>query len=218
VNPQTWWYVARAGGIVAWALLTVAVVWGLLLSTRVLGRKPTPAWLTDLHRFLGGFAVVFTGVHLAGLVADSYVHFGAADLLVPFASSWRPTAVAAGVVAMYLLVTVEVTSLFMRYLPRKWWRGIHQTSFAVFVLAGLHGVFAGTDARNVFFLVGSLSALAAVAFLGVARFIAGRGKLAPKRADSKPRPSRAFEPVPRARPVATERRERATHTHVASRS
>ena len=57
MNPQLAWYVARAAGIVAWALVSGAVVWGLLLSTRVLRGRPTPRWLLDLHRFLGGLAV-----------------------------------------------------------------------------------------------------------------------------------------------------------------
>ena len=34
-DSQLWWYTARAGGIVAWALLAASVVWGLLLSTRL---------------------------------------------------------------------------------------------------------------------------------------------------------------------------------------
>ena len=46
MTSQFWWYVARAGGVVAWALSTVSVVWGLMLSTRVLGRRVT---LPKLH-------------------------------------------------------------------------------------------------------------------------------------------------------------------------
>ena len=73
LDPRTWWFVARASGLVAWGLLALAVIWGLALSTKTFGRNPKPAWLLDLHRHLGGLAVVFTGVHLVGLVADNYV-------------------------------------------------------------------------------------------------------------------------------------------------
>jgi len=122
VDPQLWWYTARAGGIVALALTAGSVIWGLLLSTRVLQGGPSAAWLLDLHRFLGGAAVIFTGIHLAGLVADTYVHFGVADLLVPFASDWKTGAVAWGIVAFYLLLAVEATSLVMNRIPRLWWK------------------------------------------------------------------------------------------------
>ena len=47
------WYTARAGGIVAWALLAASVVWGLWLSGRVRPFGARPAWILDLHRFLG---------------------------------------------------------------------------------------------------------------------------------------------------------------------
>ena len=39
MNEQLWWYVARSGGIVAWALLAASVLWGLALSTKVLARQ-----------------------------------------------------------------------------------------------------------------------------------------------------------------------------------
>ena len=79
--------------------------------------------------------MLFLAVHLGALVADSYVHFGVADLLVPFASSWKSGAVAWGVVAFWFLIAVEVSSLMMRRLPRRTWRAIHLTSY----LAAVHG-------------------------------------------------------------------------------
>src|SRR3989442_11804872 len=95
------WYVARASGLVAWMLLAAATLWGLALSTKVLGKRPRPNWILDLHRWLGGLALVFTGVHVIALLGDQYVHFGLVDVLVPFASSWHPGWVAGGVVALY---------------------------------------------------------------------------------------------------------------------
>jgi hypothetical protein len=111
VRDQTWWYVARATGYVAWGLVATSVVSGLLLSTRLTRGRPTPAWILDLHRFLAGAAVAFTGLHLTGLIADTYVHFGAVEVLVPFASTWKPGPVAFGVVALYLLAAIEISSL-----------------------------------------------------------------------------------------------------------
>lgn len=156
MNSQVWWYVARSSGIVAWALLSASVVWGLMLSTkisttRLAARRLRPAWLLDLHRHLGGLAVIFTAIHIAGIVADSYVTFSWADVLVPMASQWRPGAVAFGVVAMYLLVAVEATSLAIRHLPRPLWRWVHRSSFVLYATATWHGIAAGTDADNQWF-------------------------------------------------------------------
>lgn len=148
ISEQLWWYVARASGITAWVMTAGAVLWGMALSTRALGKRPAAPWLTDLHRFLGALAVVFTAVHLVGLWADSYVEFGPTELFVPFTSAWKPAEVALGVVAMYLLVAVEVTSLAMRRLPRRIWRRIHLSSYALYVLGTAHLLLAGTDAHN----------------------------------------------------------------------
>jgi DMSO/TMAO reductase YedYZ heme-binding membrane subunit len=174
MNPHTWWYLARATGYVAWALVTTSVITGLLLSTRLTNGRPTPAWILDLHRFLAGTAVAFTGLHLVGLVADNYVHFGAADILPPFASSWRTGAVALGIIAMYLLAAVEISSLLMRRLPRRLWRSIHLSSYVAFWLATFHLVTAGTDANNPLSKIATAVVIATVVFLTLVRALSGR--------------------------------------------
>jgi predicted ferric reductase len=159
------WYVARAAGLIAWALLTASVVWGLAISTkaRAFGRRPKPAWTLDLHRFLGGLATVFTGIHVAAILVDSYVHFDLVSVLVPFASTWRPAAVAWGVVGLWLLAAVEVTSLLRSRLPRRMWRAVHFASFPLFVMVTVHGLTAGTDAGMWAFEVAATVAVLAVA-------------------------------------------------------
>jgi predicted lysophospholipase L1 biosynthesis ABC-type transport system permease subunit len=155
------WYVARAAGLVSWGLLTAATMWGLALSTKVFGRRPRPNWLLDLHRMLGGLALVFTGVHVGAILLDTYVHFGLTSVVVPFASAWHPLAVAWGVVALYLLLAVEITSLLRSRISNRAWRGVHYTSFGLFVTATIHGLAAGTDTtREVAVLVAAAAGLA----------------------------------------------------------
>ena len=181
-----WWYVARASGLVAWTLLTVTVVWGILLSTKVLGRRPTPAWLLDLHRFVGGATVVFVGVHLAAIFLDSFVHFDLVALFVPFASAWNPAAVAWGIAALYLLAAVEITSLLRRYLPNRLWRRVHYASFPLFALATLHGVTAGTDTRTTFAVMVVSGAVLCVGLLTATRLGRAIGSAEPVRAAPPP--------------------------------
>jgi predicted ferric reductase len=145
MTDQLWWYTARAGGIVAWALLGLSVLWGLALSTKALGRRPRPNWLLDLHRFLGGLALIFTGVHVGAIMADSYVHFGLTEVLVPFTGSWHPAAVAWGIIGAYFVVAVEITSLLRRRLSKRLWRATHFLSFPLFALTTVHALSAGTD-------------------------------------------------------------------------
>jgi predicted ferric reductase len=169
VTSQAWWYVARAGGIVAWSLVAASVIWGLVLSGKPFGRRTRPSWVLDLHRYLGGLALVFTGVHVTALVLDSYTYFGPLQLLVPFTSGYRPSAVAWGVVGAYLLVAVELTSLLRSRIPKQVWRRVHAASFALFALSTLHGLQAGADSTDPALRVAMIAATAAVAALSTLR-------------------------------------------------
>lgn len=145
------WLVSRSAGIVAWALVVASCTWGVLLATRALARRgvkrPSPAWIFSMHRFLGGLTVVFTVVHVLAIVFDPFVSFSIADVLVPFSSSWEPLAVAVGIVGMYLLVAIEVTSLLRDRIPARLWRGVHLLAYALLALTTVHALAAGTDTR-----------------------------------------------------------------------
>ena len=152
---------------------------GLLVSTRITHGRPTAAWLVDLHRFLAGAGVAFTALHLGGLVADDFVQFGPADLLVPFASAWKPVPVALGIVSLYLVTAVEVSSLLMRRLPRRWWKRIHLASYGFFWSATFHLLLAGSDATNPVARWAVILVVATVVFLTLVRILAPRGRRKP---------------------------------------
>lgn len=191
LDPAFWWYVTRASGLVAGALLALTLLWGVALSTRVLGDRPRAPWLTDLHRGLAGLAVGFTGLHLVALVADSYVHFDLVDIVVPFASEWRPGAVALGVVGLWGLVAVQVTSLARRRLSKRTWHRIHLTSYLTLWLVAMHGALAGTDASNPIVRAVAVALMVAVLFTTTYRAVGGSRK-----------PTRSTPRVPPRRPAA----------------
>jgi predicted ferric reductase len=173
MSGHFWWYVARAGGLVAWALVVASCGWGLLHATRAFGRRPTPAWMLSTHRYLSTLALAFVAVHVVALLADSYVQFGLADVLVPLASSWHPLAVAWGILAMYLLAMVEITSLLRQHIPQPVWRGLHLTSYIVLALATIHLLAAGTDAKSLLPVASAVLIGTAVVF-GVAMLLTWR--------------------------------------------
>jgi predicted ferric reductase len=174
LNPQVAWYAARSSGLVAWALVTAGILWGLALSTRLVQRRGVPAWLLDLHRFLGTLSLVFVGVHLVALWADSYTVFGWSELFVPMTSTFRPGAVAWGIVATYLLVAVEVTSWLMRRISRRLWHAVHLSSFALFAMATVHGFQAGADKATLFVEWMALTGGTLLLFLVYFRLLAPR--------------------------------------------
>jgi DMSO/TMAO reductase YedYZ heme-binding membrane subunit len=165
------WYVARSSGIVAWALILLTIVWGLLLATRVLGRRPAPAWLLSLHRYLGALAVAFVGVHVAAILLDTYSNFSLVNVLVPFTGSWHPLAVAWGIVGMYLLAAIEITSLLRNRMSKRAWHAVHLLSYFLFATTTVHMLTAGTDARAIITSSAAVLLGVAVTFGSVALYL-----------------------------------------------
>lgn len=139
------WYVARSGGMVAFALLTLAVIAGLTLS----GRARLPGWprfaVEDVHRFLGLLTGAFVGIHVLALFVDAYLPFSLTQLLVPGAAAYRPFATALGVVCLELMLALALTNRYKQRLSYDFWRKAHYLNFAVWILAFAHGILAGTD-------------------------------------------------------------------------
>ena len=175
MNGQVWWFVARASGIVAWVLLTATVLWGILLPAKMFPRQ-RPAWLLDLHRWMAGLTIGFLAVHLGSLVADNYMHFGAAELLVPGPSESATAGVALGILAMWLLRIAELTSLAKKHLPRLAWHAVDLFSDGAFMLTSLHGGRAGTDAQSPLFLATTIAAVVSVVFATIYRVVTRRDR------------------------------------------
>jgi predicted ferric reductase len=171
MNEQVWWYLSRSSGIVALVLLVASMVWGVLLSTRALKPHDRPAWLLDLHRWLGGMALVMTGLHLLGLVLDGYVRFGFVELFVPGTSDYRPLAVALGVLSMYVMIAIQASSYMRRRLSQRVWRTIHTGAYGVVWLALLHAGMAGTDTVNRAYTMLALVLVLAAATASVVRIV-----------------------------------------------
>jgi len=168
------WYTARAGGLVAFALLTVSVLLGLGLA----GRARLPHWpafaVQDVHRFAGILAGTFVALHGFAVLVDGAVPFGLADVLVPGLAPVHPLAVAAGIVGAELMAAVAVANALRRRIPNGAWRRIHRLNLVVWLLALAHGIGAGSDTDQVFAIGLYAVAAAAVAGLLTWRLLHGR--------------------------------------------
>jgi len=170
IDP-TLWYVTRAAGVAAYVLLTVVVDFGIMLS---LARQLETgvSWVFDeLHQFLALLTAAMIALHLGVLLFDPFITFSLANLLLPFGEPYQPLGISVGVLGLYALLILLVSSWLRRYIPRQVWRTFHYVSFAAFVLVTAHGLLAGSDAglgwlRSVFF-----AATASTFFLSIMRLI-----------------------------------------------
>jgi sulfoxide reductase heme-binding subunit YedZ len=183
IAMTTTWYAARAGGVVAYALVTLSVLAGITLAgkTRVPG-LPRFA-VEDIHRFLGLLAGTFIGVHVTGIALDAVVPFSLSQLVLPFTATYRPLWTGLGVVALELMVAVAVSNRLRRRLAHTLWRRVHYLTLVVWVLATVHGVMSGTDRDQVWLrVVYAVAVASVVAAMGIrvtaARTVSARAALA----------------------------------------
>lgn len=174
----TTWYVARSAGLVAYLLISSSVVLGVLMSAKVRLSWPRFA-IEEVHRFVAILAGVFVTLHGVAMLLDKVVPFSLAQTLVPFTTSYRPLAVGLGVASAELLAAIALSNAFRKRLPYTLWRRMHYLTILVWLGATAHGLLAGTDRRDAWFIALVSIAVASVALAFTARFAraAGNGAL-----------------------------------------
>jgi methionine sulfoxide reductase heme-binding subunit len=180
----TFWLLARASGLTAYALLAGAMVAGLVLKSRPFGRTVRTASVTDVHRFLTLLALGAIGLHASAIALDRTLRMPLSGLVVPGASPYRPTAVALGVLAAELTAVIVTSFRLRRRIGTRNWRRLHWATYLVFLAATAHGLLAGTDSSRPWALDLYLGAVGAVAFATAWRALA-----TPARPSSTPAPA-----------------------------
>lgn len=169
VDHTLTWEVARAGGLVAYLLLTASVVIGLLLSLKAHSAE-WPRFLTnELHRHVTLLAIVFVVIHGLAVWIDPFTGFTPLEVLVPMAAHYRPLWLALGITGGYLIVAVYLSERVRRHVGYRLWHAFHLLSFVAFVFAALHGLGSGSDSQSPWALALYGSSLAIVFGLLVAR-------------------------------------------------
>ena len=142
------WTVARAGGFTSLVLLTLSVALGLALSMR----WQRPAWprliTNELHSFLTLLSLVFLAVHGLAVWLDPFTRFNWNEIFIPFASHYRTTYMALGIIAAYLALAVWISTQIRPWIGYAVWRRLHGLAFGAYLLGMLHGIGTGSDTRT----------------------------------------------------------------------
>jgi DMSO/TMAO reductase YedYZ heme-binding membrane subunit len=121
------------------------------------------------HASVASVGLALLAIHMILLLFHDFVPFRVLDLLVPMRSTFRPIAITLGVVAMYAAVIVTVSSWLRGRFPTKTWRALHLLAIPAFILALLHGVFAGTDTNRPWMVLLYAGTALATLFLVIVR-------------------------------------------------
>lgn len=149
------WYLTRASGLVAALCLVILMLSGIGLVTghTFSFLEPITAWAS--HRALGIAFGVAVLLHIGSLYFDKFVPFSLASIFIPFISNYKPTTVfgvsvgslyvALGVLSLYMVAAVIITSLLWIEKKPKLWKLTHLLSYLTILFVFVHGLYLGTD-------------------------------------------------------------------------
>ncbi|MFN3929111.1 MAG: hypothetical protein ACK4OK_05695 [Thermoflexus sp.] len=174
-QPKAYWYLSRASGLVAYALLWLSMTLGLTITSRIARLWPGGPTAFDLHQHTALLSLALSLFHALILLGDRYISLTPLQIFIPFASaSYRPFSIGLGQLGLYLLALVGLTFYVRRQIGHALWRRIHYLSFGVFILVTVHGVLSGTDGNKIGVRIMYQAAGASVFTLFIYRVLATR--------------------------------------------
>ena len=164
-DTPAFWYLSRVSALIGYFFMWLSMIWGLLLSTKLVKSRISPALIFGTHELLALMGMGFALFHAFILLGDSYLKFRLSDILVPFSSSFQTVPIGIGTLSLYLYGLLMVSFYIRKRIGKKVWRALHYTTFLAFIAVTAHGLFVGTD--SAFWLVKTmyLSAVTSVLFL-----------------------------------------------------
>ena len=181
-EPRAYWHLARSSALVAYLLLWLSMLFGLLMTSRMARLWPGGPQAFDLHQHTSLLGLAFAIFHAIILLGDRYVVTTLDQLLIPFAyQNYAPFWVGLGQLAIYGLALVGVSFYVKEHIGRNVWRMVHFLSFAIFLLALIHGIMSGSDNSNILIRWTYWSTAGSILFLSIYRMISSRARTVPKR-------------------------------------
>ncbi len=158
-TKDSWaWYIIRGSGLTAAVLLVLLMISGIGMVTGLTYKvlSPLKAWV--VHKALGIALGVAVLLHVFTLLFDHYVSFSIWQILVPFLSTYSnhttifgltfaAVGVALGVLSLYGLAVVILSSLGWIETRQSWWKFLHYLSYFVFAFVFIHALQTGTDLK-----------------------------------------------------------------------
>ena len=151
-TDKHFWYLSRASGVMAYTLFWLAVVFGLLLSTR-LGKHFNAARVFALHQYLSLIAVGFAAFHAGILLADNFLNLNLWQILLPFGFQTERVGVALGQLGFWLLFICAFSFYIKKYIGQSAWRWLHFLTFMAYMFISIHVFMVGSDSRALPLLV-----------------------------------------------------------------
>lgn len=209
MNPvdHSYWLASRAIGIVALALLSISVAWGLSMSSKLAKRGPgSIGRAKQFHEALSLVALSAILAHGLILLGDNYINPTFSQLFIPFTMPKQPIWTGIGIIGGWVAMVCGLSYYARRWIGANRWKVVHRFTLLAWLFAFAHGIGSGSDASTGWFL-------ALMGILLVPVFFALAYRLLPGD-EAKPPSSSKRDDVSR----AADRRTRATAKRAPARS
>jgi len=144
-SVHLWWYISRAAGLMGYLLIWLSTIWGFAVGSKIFDSVLERVFTFDFHEYVSWLGLGFIGFHAIALLFDRVEPLSLTEILLPFASSYRPFWTGIGILGFYLTLLVTVTFYLRSKISMKTFRSIHYLSIAAYIGALFHGLYAGTD-------------------------------------------------------------------------
>lgn len=138
------WDTTRALALTSYFLLFISMVAGILQSLKVVPSQYR-ANLATTHNLGGWLGLLFGLTHGLVLLFDTYVGYSLTEILIPFTAKKNPFEIGLGILSLYMMFLLVLSSDLLKKLGKKVWRTLHFLSFPAFAFALYHGISIGTD-------------------------------------------------------------------------
>jgi predicted ferric reductase len=170
-GQHIFWIASRAFGVVALVLVAVSVGMGLAMAMRSAKGPGAMAKLKQAHEATALTALIFIAAHGLILLFDTYLRPGLAGIAIPFVMSHTPLWTGLGVVGGWMAALLGLTFYVRRWIGPKLWRQMHRWTLAVYALAVVHTLGAGTDARSVWLVAIVIATVAPLTVMAAIRMV-----------------------------------------------
>lgn len=191
-GQHIFWIASRALGVVALVLVAVSVGMGLAMAMRAAKGPGAMARLRQVHEATALAALIFIAAHGLVLLGDTYLRPGLSGIAIPFVMSHKPLWTGLGVVGGWLAALLGLSFYVRRWIGPRLWRKMHRWTLAVYLLAVVHTLGAGTDARSFWLLVILIATVAPVAVMAAIRLLPSDEPVRGRRRRRIPLPSEQF--------------------------
>jgi sulfoxide reductase heme-binding subunit YedZ len=174
-GQHVFWITSRALGVVALVFVAVSVGLGLAMAARTTKGPGVMARVKQLHEATALTALIAIAAHGLVLLGDSYLRPGLAGIAIPFVMAHRPLWTGLGIVAGWLAALLGLSFYVRRRIGPRLWRQLHRWTLAVYVLAVIHTLGAGTDAGSAWLVVVVAATVAPITVLAALRLLPSDG-------------------------------------------